>query len=55
MVSPPMTPTYLNPPVHYSLAEFRTMLAGLKLGAWLPKFPESGRKPCDSVHVQIVS
>ena len=32
-------PTYLNPPVHYTVAEFRTMLAGLKLGAWRPKFP----------------
>lgn len=34
-----MTPTYLNPPIHYSIPEFRAMLAGLKLGAWRPKFP----------------
>ena len=34
-----MTPTYLNPPVHYALGEFRTMLANLKMGEWRPKFP----------------
>lgn len=34
-----MTPTFLNPPVHYAIPEFRVMLAGLKLGAWRPKFP----------------
>jgi hypothetical protein len=34
-----MTPTYLNPPVHYAIAEFRAYLAGLALGEWRPKFP----------------
>ena len=34
-----MTPTYLTPPVHYAVPEFRAMLAGLKLGAWRPAFP----------------
>lgn len=34
-----MTPTFLNPPVHYAVSEFRAMLAALKLGAWRPKFP----------------
>jgi len=34
-----VTPTYLNPPVHYAVPEFRAMLAALKLGVWRPKFP----------------
>jgi N-acetylmuramoyl-L-alanine amidase len=34
-----MTPTFMNPPAHYTLAEFRLMLADLKFGAWRPKFP----------------
>lgn len=34
-----MTPTFLASPVHYAVPEFRTMLAGLKLGAWKPAFP----------------
>jgi hypothetical protein len=34
-----MTPTFLNPPVHYALAEFGAMLAGLELGSWRPRFP----------------
>lgn len=34
-----MTPTYLNPPVHYAVPEFRAMLANLKIGSWRPKFP----------------
>lgn len=34
-----MTPTFLAHPTHYTLPEFRAMLAGLKLGAWRPKFP----------------
>jgi hypothetical protein len=33
-----VTPTFVTP-VHYTLPEFRTMLAGLKLDAWRPKFP----------------
>lgn len=31
--------TYLNPPVHYSVPEFRAMLAALKVGSWRPAFP----------------
>lgn len=34
-----MTPTFLQHPTHYTLAEFRTMLAALKFGTWRPKFP----------------
>jgi len=34
-----MTPTFLDPPVHYAVTEFRAMLGALKLGAWRPKFP----------------
>ena len=34
-----MTPTFLQHPTHYTLAEFRTMLAGVQLGAWRPRFP----------------
>ena len=34
-----MTPTFLTPPIHYSVAEFRGHLAGLTLGEWRPKFP----------------
>jgi hypothetical protein len=33
------TPTFLAHPTHYTIAEFRTMLAGLKRGGWRPKFP----------------
>ena len=34
-----MTPTFIQHPTHYTLAEFRTMLAGVELGAWRPRFP----------------
>ena len=34
-----MIPTFLSPPIHYTIPEFRTMLAALKLGSWRPKFP----------------
>jgi hypothetical protein len=34
-----MTPTFLNPPTHYTVDEFRAMLARLRLGEWLPRFP----------------
>jgi hypothetical protein len=34
-----MTPTFIQHPTHYTLAEFRTMLAGAQLGAWRPRFP----------------
>jgi hypothetical protein len=34
-----MTPTFLNPPTHYTVSEFRAMLARLPLGEWLPRFP----------------
>lgn len=34
-----MTATFLNPPVHYALPEFRAMLAALHLGVWRPQFP----------------
>ena len=34
-----MTPTFANPPTHYSLPEFGAMLRGVPLGAWRPKFP----------------
>lgn len=34
-----MTPTFLTHPTHYSVAEFRAMLAGVGLGAWRPRFP----------------
>ena len=34
-----MTPTFLSPPTHYSIAEFRAHLSNLALGAWRPKFP----------------
>jgi hypothetical protein len=34
-----MTPTFIQHPTHYTLAEFRTMLAGVQLGAWRPRFP----------------
>ena len=36
---PEMTPTFIQHPTHYTLAEFRTMLAGVELGAWRPRFP----------------
>lgn len=32
-------PTYLNPPIHYTISEFRKYLASLKFDAWRPKFP----------------
>jgi len=34
-----MTPTFLSPPTHYTIAEFRAHLAALALGDWRPKFP----------------
>ena len=34
-----MKPTFLNPPAHYTLAEFRRYLAGLAFENWTPKFP----------------
>ena len=34
-----MTLTFLDPPVHYALPEFRVMLSALKLGDWRPRFP----------------
>jgi hypothetical protein len=34
-----MTETFLTPPIHYAIAEFRTHLAGLALGEWRPSFP----------------
>ena len=33
-----MTQTYLNPPIHFTIPEFRRYLAGLKFD-WKPKFP----------------
>jgi hypothetical protein len=32
-------PTFLSPPAHYTLPEFRALLGRLTLGAWRPKFP----------------
>ena len=34
-----MTPTFLQHPTHYTIAEFRAYLSGVQLGAWRPKFP----------------
>ncbi len=34
-----MTPTFIYNPMHYTIPEFRAMLAGLPLGEWRPKFP----------------
>jgi len=34
-----VTPTFLSPPVHYTIPEFHVHLAGLALGGWRPKFP----------------
>jgi Putative peptidoglycan binding domain/N-acetylmuramoyl-L-alanine amidase len=34
-----MTQTFLTPPIHYAIAEFRAHLAGLALGEWRPSFP----------------
>lgn len=33
------SPTFLEHPTHYTLGEFRTMLSGVPLGGWRPKFP----------------
>jgi hypothetical protein len=34
-----MTPTFIQHPTHYTLAEFRAYLASVQLSAWRPKFP----------------